>query len=407
MAPLLLSRSPSLLRLLPRQANLPRALYHDYIRIYTPDGGTVRLHLNNPNMIGCATSRGERRQQEDFYAYSGLSLDPAELALTYKKAHNLNWDPSAFPPAIARQVLFVGIYDGHGGSTVSQFLRQELHGLFENVNKSQIPEVFAWAKELGGYFRRFKGGVLAPWVNPDAPDFQKDLDLETRATLAFFEVDKILSEEKEAKECGATSSIVLLKSLDNTGFFQADKVALTVAHVGDTRVLLTSTDAGRVTPLTENHHAEARVESVRLRRMMGGLATDSFGEVRWMGALANTRCLGDLKFKPFGVTPEPEVRHLILEGHNHSHLTLISDGVSSVVSDEEISDLARGAMSPKHAADRILNFAEDMGSDDNATAVIVPLAGWGKITGPDRTKDLREYRLKSQQGNERQRGRWM
>lgn len=127
------------------------------------------------------------RQQEDFYAYSGLSLDPAELALTYKKAHNLDWDPSALPPAIARQVLFVGIYDGHGGSTVSQFLRQELHGLFENVNKSQIPEVFAWAQELGGYFRRFKGGVLAPWVNPDAPDFQKDLDLETRATLAFFE----------------------------------------------------------------------------------------------------------------------------------------------------------------------------------------------------------------------------
>ncbi len=50
--------------------------------------------------------------------------------------------------------------------------------------------------------------------------------------------------------------------------------------IRDTRVLLTSTDAGRVTPLTENHHAEARVESVRLRRMMGGLATDSFGEVR-------------------------------------------------------------------------------------------------------------------------------
>ena len=111
-------------------------------------------------------------------------------------------------------------------------------------------------------------------------------------------MDKILSEEKEAKECGATSSVILLKSLDNTGYFQAEKVALTVAHVGyvcpdpfqavawtdpcirDTRVLLTSTDAGRVTPLTENHHAEARVESVRLRRMMGGLTTDSFGEVR-------------------------------------------------------------------------------------------------------------------------------
>ena len=107
-----------------------------------------------------------------------------------KKAHDLDWDPSALPPSIARQVLFVGIYDGHGGSTVSQFLRQELHGLLENVHKSQVPEVYAWAKELGGYFRRFNGGALAPWIEPTAPTFQEEMDLEARATLAFFEVSQ-------------------------------------------------------------------------------------------------------------------------------------------------------------------------------------------------------------------------
>ncbi|TBU63636.1 protein serine/threonine phosphatase 2C [Dichomitus squalens] len=407
MALLLPSRSPSLLRSLPRLTHPPRASYHDYIRISTPDGGTARLPLNNPNFIGVANFRGERRYQEDFYAFAALSLDPEELRLSYKKAHNLDWVPSELPTTLARQMLFVGIYDGHGGSTVSQFCRQELHGLFENVHKSQVPEVYAWAKELGGYFRRFTGGVLSPWLDQNAESYQQELDLEARATLAFFEVDKILSEEKEAKECGATASVVFLKSLDNLGYFQSEHLALTVAHVGDTRVLLTSTEAGRVKPMTENHHAESRVESVRLRRMMGGLTTDSFGEVRWMGVLANTRCLGDLKFKPYGVTPEPEVRHMLLEGQQWSHITLISDGVSSVVSDEEISDLARGALSPKHAAERICSFAEEMGSEDNQTALVVPLAGWGKITGPDRTKELREYRRKGLEGNERHRGRWM
>ncbi|OJT10072.1 Protein phosphatase 2C -like protein [Trametes pubescens] len=358
--------------------------------------GTLEMTADMVNTYGIGSAR------------LALSLDPAELALSFKKAHNVDWDPSELQPALARQVLFVGIYDGHGGSTVSQFLRQELHGLFENVHKEQIPELYAWTKELGGYFRRFNGGVLAPWIDPDSPDFQRELDLEARATLAFFEVDKILSQEREAKECGATSSVVLLKSLDSfpSGYFQAEKVALTVAHVGDTRVLLTGTD-GVVIPMTEVHHAEARVESVRLRRMVGALATDSFGEARWMGALANTRCLGDLKFKPFGVTPEPEVRSMLLEGPKWSHITLLSDGVSSVVSDDEISDLARGAPSPKHAAERILTFAEDMGGDDNMTALIVPLAGWGRITAPDGTKELRDYRLKSMQGSERQRGRWM
>lgn len=73
-------------------------------------------------------------------------------------------------------------------------------------------------------------------------------------------------------------------------------------------------------------------------------------------------------------------------------MVLVSDGVSSVVSDEEVVGLARGAKDPKEAADRILAFAEEMGSEDNATAIVVPLAGWGKIEGPDKTKDFREYR---------------
>ena len=39
-------------------------------------------------------------------------------------------------------------------------------------------------------------------------------------------------EEKEAKECGATASVIFLKSLDNLGYFQSEHLALTVAHVG-------------------------------------------------------------------------------------------------------------------------------------------------------------------------------
>jgi hypothetical protein len=75
-----------------------------------------------------------------------------------------------------------------------------------------------------------------------------------------------------------------------------------------------------------------------------------------------------------------------------AYIVCVSDGVSSVVSDDEVVDLARDAADPKQAADRILAFAEEMGSEDNATAIVVPLAGWGKIEGPDKTKELREYR---------------
>ena len=72
----------------------------------------------------------------------------------------------------------------------------------------------------------------------------------------------------------------------------------------------------------------------------------------------------------------------------------MSDGVSSILSDQEIVDLARDAPDPKSAANRVLSFSQDLGGDDNATAIVIPLAGWGTPYELDRTKELREYRLR-------------
>ncbi|KAF8647960.1 hypothetical protein AX16_006492 [Volvariella volvacea WC 439] len=377
--------------------------YHDYLRVPTP-GSTVRVPLGSPKLIGVANSRGNRSHQEDFFAFAALSLDPEELRISIKQAHGIDWNPDMVGDTFARQVLFLGLYDGHGGSAVSQLLRQELHGLFESVDKAAIPELFAWIKEIGGYFKRFKGGALEPWIT--TPGNTEPLTLEARATQAFFEVDRHLSSYRFAQTSGATASVAILHSLDAPArpFFASKTLALTVAHCGDTRVLLCSTDGGMAFPMTENHHAEAHVETIRLRRMMGSsLITDSFGETRWMGVLSNTRSLGDLRYKRFGVTPEPEVRTKLLDGSEWAHIVLVSDGISSVLSDDEIVDLVRGAPDPKAAAERILAFSQELGGDDNATALVVPLAGWGKVQGPDKTKELREYRRRQTLGSERQR----
>ena len=91
-------------------------------------------------------------------------------------------------------------------------------------------------------------------------------------------------------------------------------------HNRDTSVSICGID-GTVTPMTTKHHAETPIESTRLRRVMGSaLVTDSFGEARWMGVLENTRSLGDFKYKPFGLTPEPEVRHRLLKGTPSPHV---------------------------------------------------------------------------------------
>jgi hypothetical protein len=72
---------------------------------------------------------------------------------------------------------------------VSQYLRQELHGLLESADKSHIPEMYQYIKEFGGYFKRFNGGLLSPWVKPSPTSSgAREMDLHARATLTYFEV---------------------------------------------------------------------------------------------------------------------------------------------------------------------------------------------------------------------------
>ncbi|KIJ26130.1 hypothetical protein M422DRAFT_77025 [Sphaerobolus stellatus SS14] len=380
----------------------------DFSTSFGVAGGTARIPLTSTKVIGVAVSRGTRSYQEDGHSVCCLELNPEELRESVLRSQNYEWDPDKARRELAGQVVFVGIYDGHGGPAISIYLRQHLHELFENVEKSQIPEVHTWIKSLGGYFKRHRGGVLTKWLVDSPEEMQKTppLDLEARATLAFLEADRQIADMKESSKQGSTASIVLLHSLDtpSKAFFASDTIALTVAHCGDTRVLLCSTDGGQVCAMTEDHHAESRQEAARLRRLGGmGLITDSFGEGRWMGALANTRGLGDKKFKRFGVTPEPEVRTKLLKGSEWAYSVSVSDGITSMLSDEEIVDLARDAADPQQAAKAILSFAEELGGEDNATVIVVPLAGWGKIRGPDKTKELREYRRDQAIGSERQR----
>lgn len=157
-------------------------------------------------------------------------------------------------------------------------------------------------------------------------------------------------------------------------------------------MLLCPTSDGHAIPLTNYHHPDDRAEAERLRRVGAGLITDSFGEARWMGALANTRAFGDSHFKKAGVTAEPEVISQVLKGDDFAFVVCFSDGIGGVVSDQEVVDLCRGAQHPHDAAKNVLRYAEELGSDDNATVVVIPLRGWGNVGGEDRTKETREYK---------------
>ena len=115
--------------------------------------------------------------------------------------------------------------------------------------------------------------------------------------------------------------------------------------------------------------------------------------------LAMTRSIGDLELKPFGVTAIPDVRKIkvyaqvpsklrvflnicvfmvqIKHGRD-AFLVLTTDGINCVMSDQEICDVIQRTEDPSDAAHCLTDQALHYSSEDNATAVVVPLGSWGK-----------------------------
>jgi protein phosphatase PTC6 len=94
---------------------------------------------------------------------------------------------------------------------------------------------------------------------------------------------------------------------------------------------------------------------------------------------------------------------IILAGPDWAYLVMVTDGISSILSDQEIVDVARYGSSPEKAAYDIVDLAEELGAEDNSSAIVLPLAGFGRVEGVDQTKNLRAWRQKEQVGSERHR----
>ncbi|KAK9456171.1 phosphatase 2C-like domain-containing protein [Dipodascopsis uninucleata] len=368
-----------------------------------PGSARLRVALSGvPTHIGHFSSRGNRRENEDRYSLSIVTV-PTTTSLTPKSAK--------VAIGTTRNVFLFSIFDGHGGSFCSEFLAKELPGYIEKSDLSSAEYLEnLWKDNVGGYWTRWKGHLERYRGKMD-----KDSDLCLRVPIAFLQADYDFVIKGQPSGSTATSVMIFGDDSDNTPYWESTRAKVVVAHVGDTRCIICDSD-GLAHPLTTVHHPSSPVESSRLRRYAASFFTDSFGEERF-GNLANTRSFGDLPMKRYGVSAEPDMsvytigaRSLPSQfnsktdfGGDEPFLVLVSDGVSNFVSDQEIADIVTstgyrsGFMrgTPQEAAREVVQFAEDVGGDDNTTCLVIRLSGWGKWTKPvDRTGELREYRLR-------------
>ncbi|BGP42412.1 Protein phosphatase 2C 6 [Rhodotorula kratochvilovae] len=404
----------------PRPAHHQRRAYSDEQHFRTQHG-SIRVNLKAKGAVGFAQSRGERPYQEDAYASTSLALPQSALRWNVVDDRlGTGWAPTIRegfegeepPPGEEgteeggrrRQVAYFGVFDGHGGDATSKYLSSSLHALIESsTSPAEIPPVIDAYRALGGYLKRYRGGPLDRFrPESDAYVEHKGMALDEMAVLAFLKADNHVVADRDAfPKSGSTATVALLHSLDlphSYPYYASALLSLTIAHLGDTSALLASSSGGRAHRLTQSHHADSRTESERLRTSGTGIITDSFGESRWGGVVANTRAIGDREFKPVGVIGEPEIVKRVVRGSEWAFLLLCSDGVTDALSDQEIVDLCRGIRDPAQAAKRVVGFAEDVGAEDNLTCLVIPLAGWGRLGGLDSTASRREYRLKGREG---------
>ncbi|RHZ89986.1 hypothetical protein Glove_9g352 [Diversispora epigaea] len=412
----------------------------EYYLVKSPRGENYRLHFAKAkHLVGLRTTRGTREFNEDRYQTLVLELNGKENTYTEEHATLDNEGcGTTFYEGKEGQICYFAVFDGHGGPQCADYLTANLHKRIEDVRASDANNIVSQLRSIGGYFRRFRPTVLAPLLSPEViqPNIKNrtsdtndgsttsglaasrkyssvtlsspsqqlsplssnlmntsttELTLDQRLTIAFLKIDLELL-NSIPQSVGSTASAALIKTLDGCPFWSSKELKITVAHVGDTRVLLCDVPSGNAISLTFDHHPSSITEHDRLRKSGGYIITDSFGAEMFLGKLAISRSMGDFKMKKYGISAEPEIMMNTIKGDSVAFMVLVSDGVTSVLSNQEIVDCIKNYSDPTLGASKLIDLADELGSEDNITAMVVRLPGWG-ASMPDHTKDLRKYRL--------------
>lgn len=384
-------------------------------QLSTKSGAKARIPLlRAPSHLGHYTLRMNRPQNEDRY-YAGVLSLPYGSILTPTSERNRYKDQNW-------QVFNFSVFDGHGGAECSQFLQDNLAKYVEELDMKmiwEIPELYRTS--IGGYWRMWKDSEVNKYISR----LNSNDDLQLRIPMAYLLADYEYS-MKSAKAGSTCTSVYMYSEDPNKAFWEPDQVTtLMVAQVGDTRCILADR-WGLPHRLSPIHHPSSPVELERLRRYASHFFTDSFGEERF-GRYANTRAFGDLSAKSKGISAEPELVECVVGatgrkyniptdrdpggsrrvpvvtfGGDEAFLAIISDGVSDMVSDQELVDVimnvahkqGSGRGTPQEAAQEVVEYAQALGGNDNATCMVVRLSGWGKWEWNDKTGLLREDRLR-------------
>ncbi|XP_042409686.1 probable protein phosphatase 2C 59 [Zingiber officinale] len=252
------------------------------------------LSQNLKFSYGYASSPGKRSSMEDFYETRIDCIDDQIVGL-------------------------FGVFDGHGGAQVAEYVKQNL---FSNLLQH--------------------------------PKFISDIKSALAEAYKHTDSEFLKCENSQNREAGSTASTAVL--VGNR---------LVVANVGDSRVVICK--GGDAIAVSRDHKPDQTDERQRIE--------DAGGFVMWAGTwrvggvLAVSRAFGDRHLKRF-VVADPEIHEEEVDG-SLEFVILASDGLWDVVSNEEAVEMVKSFEDPEQAAKKLLQEAYQRGSADNITCVVV------------------------------------
>src|SRR5215210_3041719 len=219
----------------------------------------------------------------------------------------------------------------------SYFARAPVFAVADGMGGAQAGEV---ASRIAA--RAFERGRLTE----EAP---AEGQLEQIAQHANHEIHKLAQEDSSRAGMGTTLTAAMLRD---------DEVAF--SHVGDSRAYVLRD--GQLKRLTKDH---SLVEELRRQ----GRLTEEQAEEHPQRSII-TRALG----------PEPSVNvdTMTFPARGGDVFLLCSDGLTTMVSDEEIREILVGARGLRSAVNRLVDAANRGGGRDNITAVAFRLAEQGE-----------------------------
>ena len=140
---------------------------------------------------------------------------------------------------------------------------------------------------------------------------------------------------------------------------------VSIAHVGDSRAYLLRDD--RLEQLTRDHSLVAELER-------SGQISPEAAEHHPQRSII-TRALGP--------EPDVEVDTYTLAARDGDVFLISSDGLTSMISDEEVASILRAGGTLEQAADTLVRAANQSGGKDNITVVLFRLAEGGEPGGSD------------------------